>query len=189
MTRRVRLLHPPARPRRPPTLGLMAVGATTWLAIYGAVVATGTGGWNIYAYLHAHHVRLKIEGESVQFGPAVFNPGTNVAQGVRFRVRNRSSFPVEVVEVGFGKEGSGSMWSSTPEGMNDEVPVTIAPKDIADFHWKTVREFGDSGVITQLQSGTPFVLKLKDGKKVWAKPWQLSTQTKFEPVKRRRFRR
>jgi hypothetical protein len=165
----------------------MGVGATTWIAGYGAVVATATGGWSIYTYLHAHHVRLRIEGKEAQFSPRVFNPGTNVANGVRFRVSNRSSFPVEVVEVGFGEKGTGSMQSFEPEGAPDQVPVTIAPKDIAEFHWKTDRENGDWKVISELQGGIPFVLRLTDGKKVWAKPWRLRTQTTFEPVKRRRF--
>ena|GEM_PF-6501474 len=66
--------------------------------------------------------------------------------------------------------------------------MTIAPKDIAHFHWKTDRENANWKVVSELGGATPFVLRLKDGKKVWAKPWRLSTQTKFEPEKRRRFR-
>ena len=36
---------------------------------------------------------------------------------------------------------------------------------------------------SELTNGTPFVLRLADGKKIWAKPWRLQTQTTFSPVK------
>jgi|SRR5665213_807089 len=167
----------------------MSLDATTYLAIYGAVVATGSGYWNVRAYRKANVVKVSIEGEARQFAPAVFDQGTNVAQGVRFRVKNRGSFPVEVTDVGFGVKGSGSMNSFVPEGLGEVLPVTIAPGDIADFPWRTAssvigREVrSDWKVISELTNGTPFVLRLADGKKIWAKPWRLETQTTFSPVK------
>lgn len=44
---------------------------------------------------------------------------------------------------------------------------------------------GDVGheMSSELTNGTPSVLRLADGKKIWVKPWRLQTKTTFSPVK------
>jgi hypothetical protein len=165
----------------------MAGPATTVIAIYGALVATVSIGWNIFTHIQKR-VNLKIDGTVGQFTPTTPDPGTNRATGVCFTVRNLSPFPVVVKEVGFGNHGSGQMAVFPPEGLYESVSTTISPKDKAEFHFRSAFAPPATGVDvnTYLYQGTPFVVRLADGQKIWSDRYQLLNQTTFERVKGRR---
>jgi hypothetical protein len=156
---------------------------TTAVAVYGAVVASAAGGWNVYTYLRSNRTRVTIRANLEQFHPIAPPQGTNVSRGVCFQVRNRSSFPIKITKVGFGPKGAGTIEEFAPEGRGETLPLVVAPRDRVNFHWKTEIS-ARSRVPSRIHGRNRFTVVLADGRKVWAPPFRLQMNEAIERAPR-----
>ena len=99
--------------------------ATAIVAIYAALVATGSLGWQVYFWWHRRQARVEV---SAAVGIAATGLGT--AEVVTVTAVNRSEFPVNVKSVGFDtQDGSGRTLALLHPNPGSTLPGRIEPQD------------------------------------------------------------
>jgi hypothetical protein len=102
------------------------MGVGTAIAIYAAIVGSGSLGWQVFQWLHARRLRVEVH---ASIGLVGFGPG-NVPAVVSITVINSSDYPVRVANVGIDlQDGSERTMNLTTPMPGATVPGVIAPHD------------------------------------------------------------
>jgi hypothetical protein len=123
--------------------------ATGWVAIYAAVVSTGSLGWQVWTHQRAKRPQVTVILDTWRTYQV---PGRRLLEEATVRVRNREDFAITVDKVYLGYPGQflpsvlpGLLLPSVPGvidgGDVSEVPFDVPSREVVSFKVRPAKDY------------------------------------------------